>query len=106
MNVSNLFSNIPDGVNEEVFDSLLEKNNIKIERIVSSGQHSTEGFWYDQEKDEWVILLSGSAALRFENEDQLCSLYPGDYIFIPAHCKHRVEATDKHSKTVWLAVHF
>jgi cupin 2 domain-containing protein len=106
MNVSNLFSNIPDKGNEEVFNSLVDKKNVKIERIISSGQSSPEGFWYDQEKDEWVILLSGSATLSFENEEQLCSLFPGDYIFIPAHCKHRVESTDKHSKTVWLAVHF
>ncbi len=106
MKVNNLFSNIPDKNYEEVFNLLLEKNNLKIERIVSSGQKSSEGFWYNQENDEWVILLSGSASLKFENDDELCVLYPGDYVFIPAHCRHRVEQTDKHSKTVWLAVHF
>lgn len=106
MKVENLFSDIPDKNDLEIFNSLLEKNKIKIERIISSGQSSPEGFWYDQEKDEWVILLSGSAKIKFEVEQELCFLRPGDYVFIPAHCKHRVEQTDEHCKTVWLAVHF
>jgi cupin 2 domain-containing protein len=102
----NLFSNIPDSVPEEVFEILVKTNHLKLERIVSAGQATPAGEWYDQETNEWVILLSGSAGLLFEGETELCVLYPGDYVHIPAHRRHRVEWTDAKHKTVWLAVHY
>ncbi|MHB8801619.1 MAG: cupin domain-containing protein, partial [Rhodocyclaceae bacterium] len=78
----------------------------RIERIVSTGQASPEGFWYDQPRDEWVLLLSGSAGLRFADEADVRELRPGDWLLIPAGCKHRVEWTDAAQPSVWLAVHF
>jgi cupin 2 domain-containing protein len=104
--VKNIFDSLPEKLPGEIFETLVEINNIKIERIISSGQSSREGFWYDQDKNEWVIVLSGSAALLFENEKEEKILKAGDYVFIPAHLKHRVNRTDKNQNTVWLAIFF
>ena len=73
---------------------------------MSTGQSSPVNFWYDQPEDEFVILLKGSAQLRFKEDMQLHTLIPGDYFHIQAHALHRVEATDIGKDTVWLAVHF
>ncbi len=102
----NLFSNIPESFPEEIFETLLENNRFKLERIISSGQSTPDGKWVDQEKDEWVVLLKGKAGLRFENESEVIELTPGDHLMIPAHKKHRVEWTDRTQKTVWLALHY
>ncbi|MGC8476416.1 MAG: cupin domain-containing protein [Acetobacteraceae bacterium] len=77
----------------------------RIERIVSLGQASPEGFWYDQERAEFVALLAGSARLRIADEAAARLLGPGDWLVLPAHCRHRVEATSAGSAAVWLAVH-
>jgi cupin 2 domain-containing protein len=106
LDVKNIFDLVPVELPEEITETLIEKNNIKIERIISSGQSSPEGFWYDQGTNEWVILLSGSAALLFEKDDKEKILKPGYYVFIPAHLKHRVSWTDKNQNTIWLAVFF
>jgi cupin 2 domain-containing protein len=100
----NIYSGIPEQLPEELFDTLLQREGIKLERIVSHGHTTPPGEWYDQASDEWVILLSGSATLLFDNGDTH-HLKPGDYHLIPAHCKHRVEATDEQKKSVWLALH-
>ena len=102
----NLFSNIPESFPEEIFETLLENNRFKLERILSSGQSTPNGKWFDQEKDEWIVLLKGKAGLRFENESEVIELTPGDHLMIPAHKKHRVEWTDRTQKTVWLALHY
>ncbi|MEI6557388.1 MAG: cupin domain-containing protein [Rhodospirillaceae bacterium] len=78
----------------------------RIERIVSTGQASLPGFWYDQEEDEFVALLTGAAGLRFEDEAAPRTLGPGDWLLIPAHRRHRVEWTHGTAPTVWLAVFF
>lgn len=105
--IANIFSGLPDApALEEAFLNLLERPAVRIERIVSNGQASPPGFWYDQEQAEWVILLSGEATLRFENEARIHSLKPGDYLLIPARRRHRVEWTDPTQTTIWLAVHF
>ena len=91
---------------EELTEVLVESSHVRIEQIVSDGQVSPEDFWYDQDSNEWVILLKGSAALLFEGENSPVKLLPGDYITIPAHVKHRVEWTDPDGDTVWLAVHY
>ena len=106
MNVENLFSNIPKKFPEEILETLRENKNFKLERIISSGQSTPAGKWFDQEKDEWVLLLKGKAGLRFENESEVIELTPGDHLLIPAHKKHRLEWTDEKQKTVWLALHF
>ncbi|OYW27472.1 MAG: cupin [Methyloversatilis sp. 12-65-5] len=102
----NLYAHLPVGAQAtERIDTLCIRRGVRIERIVSTGQSSPPGFWYDQPDDEWVALLSGSAALRFADEDTPRALQPGDWIFIPAHRRHRVEQTDADVASVWLAVH-
>jgi cupin 2 domain-containing protein len=101
----NIFSDIPAPGGSEEFISLLASATARIERIVSHGHASPPGSWYDQEQTEWVLVLDGAAALRFEGEDGTRMLQRGDYLMIPAHARHRVEWTDPAQATVWLAVH-
>lgn len=105
-NAFNLFADIPRDLPVELFETLISANGLRIERIVSRGQSSPEGFWYDQEDHEWVLLLKGAAKLRFENPDAVFELIPGTHVLIPAHARHRVEWTDPTQSTVWLAVHY
>jgi len=102
---ANIFACIPPALAEEFFETLAESDSVRIERIVSNGHATTEGEWYDQEWDEWVLLLAGSAGLLFEGEDAPRELAAGDYVMIPAHCRHRVSWTDPRRQTIWLAVH-
>ncbi len=104
--INNIYQNIPDD-KKEVFQDLLVNKNFKVERIVSKGEGSPkDGKWYNQDKNEWVVLLSGSAGLRIEGEKDVINLNIGDYIEIPAHLKHRVEWTDNNQETIWLAIHY
>jgi cupin 2 domain-containing protein len=105
MNKSNIFESIPKSLKEEFFEELISKDGMKIERIVSYGHTTTEFEWYDQESDEWVILLKGEAVLSFPDEEDI-RLKAGDYINIPAHKKHKVAWTKPKEETVWLAVHY
>lgn len=98
----NLFDDLPHTPGLEEFVTLFHARGVKIERIVSCDASSPEGHWYDQEQDEWVILLRGGAVLEFE-EGRRVTLKPGDWLTIPLHVKHRVERTE--AETVWLAVH-
>lgn len=88
----------------EVVDTLLERAGARIERIVSTGQATPAGEWYDQPGDEWVALLAGRATLRFADDSRV-DLLPGDWLLIPAGVRHRVEATSEDPPCVWLAVH-
>ena len=110
MITNNLFSKLPKDLSSEVFETLAQGSNIRIERIVSEGQCTAENQWYDQDDHEWVILLQGSADIRFADNKltnpALTHLSPGDYINIPAHTKHRVESTDSDNITIWLAIHY
>ena len=103
---ANLFAEVaePDR-SEEVITEILARPGMRIERIVSTGQASPPGFWYDQPWDEWVSVLAGAGRLRFENEPEDRRLGPGDHVFIPAHARHRVEWTSAEPPTIWLAVH-
>lgn len=105
MKISNLFESIPENPEQEIFECLVEKGPVKIERIVSRGHTSPDKGWYDQQKDEWVIVLKGAATLTFENSEEK-NLKVGDYVNIPAHTKHKVSWTKPDEKTVWLAVHY
>lgn len=96
----------PTAAETEAIDVLVETENVRIERIVSRGQASPEDFWYDQDRNEWVALLSGKAALLLDGEPEAVVLDPGDHIVIPAHRKHRVLWTDRERDTVWLAVFY
>ncbi len=104
MKAANLFADIPAAVADEVFEPLLQTSSVKLERIVSAERTTPRDEWYDQERDEWVLLLSGSAGLRFEGESEPQVLSPGDYLLIPAHRRHRIEWTEE--KSVWLALHY
>jgi len=106
VDLTNLFRDLPDALPEELFQTLVESEGIRIERIVSHGHASPRGFWYDQPQSEFVVLLQGSAVLQIEGEDQSRVLKPGDFVNLPAHQKHRVESTDPDKKTVWLAIHY
>lgn len=100
----NLFADLPSVLPDELIETLAQSNTVRIERIVSLGHTSLGGFWYDQEENEWVALLSGGARLQFEDEE--IELRPGDWIVIPAHRKHRVAWTKPSEHTVWLAVFY
>ena len=102
--LTNIFDDIPAGLPEELVQTLLSTPGVRIQRIVSLGHASPEGFWYDQAEHEWVLLLKGAARLRFEGEEPI-ELGPGSFVNIPAHRRHRVEWTDPDRATVWLAVH-
>lgn len=103
--IANLFHGLPLHAAGEVVTTLAESPGVRIERIVSSGQATPEGEWYDQEHDEWVLLLAGGAGLLFEGEQEPRPLVPGDSLLIPARCRHRVAWTTVGVNTVWLTVH-
>ncbi|OHD97333.1 MAG: cupin [Sulfurimonas sp. RIFCSPHIGHO2_12_FULL_36_9] len=105
MNKSNIFDLIPATLKDELFEELISKESLKIERIISRGHTTPEHEWYDQRSNEWVILLQGEAILSFLNENDV-RLKAGDYINIPAHKKHKVSWTKPDEDTVWLAVHY
>lgn len=102
--LANLFDEIPETLPDEVFQTLLNAQGVRVERIISRGHASPEGFWYDQDESEWVVLLKGAARLRFEGEEPI-ELRPGSFVDIPAHRRHRVEWTDPDEPTIWLAIH-
>lgn len=101
----NMFSNIPEQLPEELIESILDGGRVRIERIVSRGHVTTPGQWYDQEWDEWVLLLQGHATLLYESDREFLSMKAGDYLLIPAHTRHRVEWTQPDEDTIWLAVY-
>lgn len=103
--VNNIFANIPVIIPEERFESLLAREKLKIERIISHGHATPTGEWYDQTWDEWVLLLQGTAKLGYA-DGNIIEMQTGDYVFIPAHTRHRVEWTQPDSNTIWLAIHF
>lgn len=105
MQLPNLLANLPTELEQEQFDTLLAGQQFRLERIVSTGQTTPEGEWYDQDEDEWVLLLSGEAELEFADNRRL-RLQPGDHLQIPAHCRHRVTFTSQKEPTVWLAIFF
>ncbi|WP_449433708.1 cupin domain-containing protein [Pseudomonas putida] len=104
----NLLHALPacDATVAEHIDELLSRPGLRIERIVSSGQASPPGFWYDQVEGEWIVVLAGSAGLRLEHEGHTRLLKAGDCLDIPAHCLHRVEWTAPGTPTIWLAVFY
>jgi cupin 2 domain-containing protein len=103
--MTNIFEDLASRLDEEEFRTILESTHTKIERIVSTGHHSEEGFWYDQEDHEWVLVLQGSGVIEYEG-GSVVELHVGDYVNIPTHQKHRVKETSKSEPTVWLAVHY
>ncbi len=105
MKPENIFLVQSVDLKKEVFDVLIDDPRVTIERIVSKGHRSPENGWYDQEKNEWVMVLRGKAELTFFDQTIMC-LGAGDYVHIPPHTKHRVSWTDPDLETLWLAVHY
>jgi cupin 2 domain-containing protein len=103
--LENLFEQVPAQLPEELVQTLHRASTFWIERIVSLGHASPEGFWYDADTHEWVLLLSGSARVLLAG-GAVCELRPGSFLDIPAHTRHRVEWTDPSQPTVWLAIHY
>ncbi len=106
MNPVNLLAELPTNLPDELFTILARSESVRIERIISHGHATPVGQWYDQDTDEWVMLLQGAAQLRIEGHAELLHLKRGDALLLPAQLRHRVEWTDPDQPTVWLAVHF
>ena len=106
MTTGNLFADLPAQLAQELSEVLAQSAGARLERIVSVGHATPPGRWYDQDSNEWVVLLRGAAVLRFEDELEPRTLRPGDRIDIRAHRRHRVEWTAPSEPTVWLALHF
>lgn len=107
--ITNLFREFPaaaQNASAETFEALLTQPNLRIERIVSTGQASPPDFWYCQTQGEWVLILQGSAGLMLEGEVEERRLSVGDCVEIPPGRRHRVNWTDSHGPTVWLAIHY
>ncbi|MGE0757838.1 MAG: DUF1653 domain-containing protein [Pirellulaceae bacterium] len=102
--VRNIFDNLPQHLPQEVVQTLIEADDMRIERIISHGHASAADFWYEQAHAEWVIVLKGAARLQFE--DGMVEMRPGDFIHIPAFQKHRVDWTAPDEPTVWLGVQY
>jgi cupin 2 domain-containing protein len=105
--MNSILSDLPvASIADEHFDTLLSRPDLRIERIVSTGQCSPEGFWYDQSDGEWVLLVQGEARLRFADETEARHLRPGDFVDIAPHRHHRVDWTPSGQTTLWLAIHY
>ncbi len=106
MSVSNFFNVANPDNDEELFESLLQGRNIRVERIVSCGQVTPPNQWYDAQQDEWVMVLQGTARLTLlDTEITTIEMEAGSYLLIPAHQKHRVEFTSQDPPCIWLAIH-
>jgi cupin 2 domain-containing protein len=104
--IENLMEDLPKRADQESLVDLLKRPGVRIERIVSTGQASPPGIWYDQPRGEWVAVIAGEAQLRFEDEPAARTLRAGDFVDIAAHRRHRVDWTQPNEPTVWLAVHY
>ncbi len=104
--MANLFDSPPSGGESEELTTLMAAGATRLVRIVSTGQATPEGEWLDQDDNEWVVVLRGSAGFKVEGENDVRVLSAGDYVNIPAHIRHRVEWTDADEPTVWLALHY
>lgn len=104
--MTNLFAGISEHLAAEQADAIVEAGGLRLERIVSTGHATPPGQWHDQDTTEWVAVLTGSAGLRFEDDDTVRVMHRGDHVVIPAHRRHRVEWTDRDRPTVWLALHY
>lgn len=100
--MNNIFDKIGEAGEEEQFELLQKGAHYRIERIMSAGHSSPESFFYDQENDEWIMLVQGEATL--EVEGKLTVLKAGDYMFLPKNCKHRIEKTSIDPACIWLCI--
>ena len=106
MEIRSLFDDVPDRLANELYSPVLETKQFRLVRIVSTGQATPDGEWYDQDQNEWIIILRGRARILFADGDGSKHLGPGEYLRIPAHVRHRVEETDPDQPTIWLALYY
>ena len=106
MKAGNILADLPGRGPQECLETLASSAGVRVERIVSFGHASPPGFWYDQPHPEWVMVVEGRAGLEVEGQRAIVDLGPGDYVDIPAHCRHRVAWTSPDGPTVWLAVQY
>jgi cupin 2 domain-containing protein len=104
--IKNIIDDLPQHLPKELVQILVRAANVRIERIIAHGHSSPEGFWFDQDQHEWVVVLKGAARLRFEGGEQPVEMKLGDFVNIPAHQKHRIECTTPDEPTVWLAIFY
>ncbi|PSW05398.1 cupin domain-containing protein [Photobacterium lipolyticum] len=104
--MGNLFSQIPATLPEEIFQDLVKTDSVRIERIISKGHSTPCDHWYDQEENEWVLVVKGEAKLLFEDGMKVVHLNEGDYINIAANQRHQVTWTSPDKETIWLAVFY
>ena len=105
MKTGNIFDSIPQNITDEIFELIIDQNNVKIERIISKGHTSPKSGWHEQAENEWVILLRGEAKIEFVDNKEIC-LKVGSHLNIPANTKHKVSWTIPDSETIWLTVHY
>ena len=105
MTSGDLLRDLPEDLPDELVEVLGESDSVRIERIVSTGHASPEGFWYDQPHREFVLVVQGRARLEFDDGESL-ALMAGDWADIPARRRHRVAWTSPDEPTVWLAIHY
>lgn len=103
--ISNIFELVPDDISNELFENIVNSENVRIERIISKGHASPKSGWYDQDEHEWVIVLKGEAKIEIDNQATV-HLVSGNYLNIPAHTRHKVSWTDPDTETIWLAVYY
>lgn len=103
--VNNIFAHLPTDLSAEVFEPILSGSSFRVERIVSKGHSTPNHDWYDQDENEWVMVLKGAAKLEFEGQ-KMVHLEAGSHINIPAHTRHKVAWTAPDTETVWLAVYY
>jgi cupin 2 domain-containing protein len=103
--IENIFSKMPKEIPEEFFETIVKSDEVMIERIISKGHATKEGKWYNQNKNEFVIVLKGDAIIEYKDGKKI-EMNIGDYIIIPAHTKHRVLKTNEKVETIWLAVFY
>lgn len=102
--MNNIYNLASDLQPVEIFEAIASSPDVLIERIISTGQTTPMGQWYDQDRDEWVILLQGEAEITYSDGSRI-KLTSGDYVMIPAHQQHRVDYTSSEPPCIWLAVH-
>jgi cupin 2 domain-containing protein len=103
--LNNIFELLPVALEAEVFEAIVHGDKMKIERIVSRGHSTPAGEWYDQDQNEWVMVLAGEAIVSVEHAGEH-HLVPGSYLNLPAHTRHRVQWTTPGTETIWLAIHY
>ncbi|HEY2826151.1 MAG TPA: phosphoribosylaminoimidazole carboxylase [Pirellulales bacterium] len=106
LEITNLLAEIPANLPEELVQTLVRAPGVQIVRVVSQGHASPEGFWYDQEENEFVVLMAGAARLVFEDQAEPVEMAPGSCVKIAAHRRHRVDWTDPQQPTVWLGIFY